>query len=97
MAQTFNEDGGKYEVYCDVKTYRSLIYITINNKSYDITDKDGKKVETKEITETLNFLSKRGWKLVSVWGVDTNSYVHYIMKKDISDDKEIEIGLTAGK
>ena len=97
MAQNFNGDGSKYEAYCEVRIYKSLVYIVIDNKHYNIVDKEGKQVKVSEATEALNLLSKRGWKLVTAWGVDLNSYERYTMKKEITDDKEKEIGLVLKK
>lgn len=97
MAQNYNEDGGKYEVYCEVRVYKSLVYIVIDNKNYSIVDKEGKQIKVSDVTEALNLLSKRGWRLVTAWGVDINSYEHYTMKKEIIDDKEKELGLVLKK
>lgn len=95
MAQNYQEDGSKYEVYCDVKDYIA-IHITINNEEYKIVDKEGNEIKTEEITEVLNLLSKRGWKLVDVSvvrGVGQYDDKHYIMKKEIISDIENTIGL----
>ena len=95
MAQNYQEDGGKYDVYCDVKEYIS-ISVTINNENFKIVDKDDNDVKTKEITEVLNLLSKRGWRLVDISVVrGTGQYDdrHYIMKKEIISDIENTIGL----
>ena len=98
VAQNFNEDGGKYEVYCRVIDLGSGRNILINDKHYKIVDKDGKLVGTKEVMEILNLLAKRGWKLVSSFSYEANGNVKYfIMKKEVSDDKEIELGLLVKK
>ena len=94
MAQNFNEDGGKYEVYCKVVDYGNETHIFINNNHCKIVNKNGEQVSTREITEILNLLSKRGWKLVSSFSSGTSIIGrYYILKKEITDDKEISVGL----
>lgn len=92
-AQNFKEDGGKYEVYCNVsyQPFGDRLHFIINNKKYVIIDKEGKEIKPKEETELLNLLAKRGWKLVS--SSANENYYHYTMKKEINDDKEIEVGI----
>ena len=107
MAQNFSEDGGKYEVYCDVKDFTNVyggesFTITISESKYVIIDNQGKEVKTKEVTQILNLLAKRGWKLVSSFGMNgTNGVLptekHYTMVKEITNDKEIETGLLIKK
>ena len=104
MAQNFNEDGGKYEVYCDVKytvALKERIDITINNEEYKIVNRDGDIIKTKEGTETLNLLSKRGWKLVttsqSQSGTSGVTVIHYIMMKEVTNDSEIAFGIAKEK
>ena len=97
-AQNFVGDGSKYDAYCDVECTilnKKTIRININNECYDIIDNEGKPIEPKDETEALNLLAKRGWKLVSSWGTTTGIYfIHFYMKKEVSSDKEIEVGLT---
>jgi hypothetical protein len=91
-AQNFNEDGGKYEVYC--KVVKGLkVSININDETYNIVDKGGEKIKTNDEIEVLNLLSKRGWRLVSSSQPGTATVQIFIMKKEITDDKEILIGL----
>ena len=97
FAQNFQNDGNKYEVYCDVTCrvgIKKSIDIIINNEEYVIKDKDGATIKTKDVTSTLNLLSKRGWQLVtssqSQNGTSGAQDMHYIVKKEISDDSEIE-------
>ena len=107
MAQNFNEDGGKYEVYCDVKYFvnalsKTTINIVINDNKYTIIDKEGKEIKSKEITTILNCLSKRGWKLFSSFGTTGGSNLlpyerHYTMVKIVANDKEIEEGIKLDK
>lgn len=104
FAQNFQNDGGKYEVYCDIEYYMALknhVHITINKNKYDIVSKDGEIIKTKEVTEALNLLSKRGWKLVtssqSQTGTAGVQILHYTMKKEVTDDSEIEVGIEKQK
>lgn len=103
-AQTFQGDGEKYEVYCDVTCHvgiKKSIDITINNEEYVIKDKDGATIKTKDVTSALNLLSKRGWKLVtssqSQDGTSGAQVMHYIVKKEVFDDREIELGIAKEK
>lgn len=94
MAQNYNEDGGKYEVYCKVVDYGNEIRIIINNSNCKFVDKNGENISAKEITEVLNLLSKRGWSLVSSFSSGTSVVGrYYIMKKEISNDSELSDGL----
>lgn len=107
MAQNFNGDGGKYEVYCDVKYFvnalsKTTINIFINDNKYIVKNKDGKEEKSKEVTTVLNLLAKRGWKLVESFGTTAGSNLlpyerHYTMMKLVSDDSEIETGLELDK
>ena len=100
MAQNYNEDGGKYEVYCEVKyTFMSsVLSIEIGDKEYDIINKDKERIKIKNPNEAINLLSKRGWRLVSVvTSGDKNVNRRFFMKKEITDDKEIEFGLQENK
>jgi hypothetical protein len=97
MAQNFNEDGGKYEVYCRVVDLGSERNILINNKHYKIVDKDGKLIGTKDVMEILNLLAKRGWKLVTSFSSGSSTNKYFIMKKEVKDDKEIDLGLVVKK
>ena len=100
MAQNFNEDGGKYEVYCEVNYIfmSSVPGIEIGDKEYDIINKDKERIKIKNPNEVINLLSKRGWRLVSVvTSGDKNVNRRFFMKKEITDDKEIEFGLQENK
>ena len=107
MAQNYKEDGGKYEVYCDVKQFvnafgSSSITITIGNTKYVVVDSQGKDVKIKEPTDAINLLAKRGWKLVSSFGMAGGNGLlptekHYTLKKEIIDDKDFELGLQKSK
>ena len=100
MAQNFNEDGGKYEVYCEVEYIYmgNLIYIEINKKRYYLINKDNEKIRTKHPVEVINLLAKRGWKLVAIGSSgDRNTNRRYVMKKEVVEDKEIELGLAVEK
>lgn len=104
FAQNFQKNGEKYEVYCDVKHFtnafgKTTITITVNDDEFEVVDENGNQVKTKEVTMVLNLLAKRGWKLVSSFGTSGGSKVlpiekHYTMKKEISNDDEINIGIS---
>ena len=105
LAQNFQNDGEKYEVYCDVEYFiaavKNHVHITINKTKYDIISNNGEIIKIKEVTEALNLLSKRGWKLITSSQSQTGSggaiILHYTMKKDVVDDSEIEVGIEKQK
>ena len=104
FAQTFQNDGEKYDVYCDVMCHAGLktsIDIIINNEEYVIKDKDESTIKIKDFTSALNLLSKRGWKLVtasqSQSGTSGVQIMHYTLKKEVSNDSEIEVGIAKEK
>lgn len=100
MAQNFNEDGGKYEVYCEVTENLNTHSVTIrtNGKICHIINKETERVKISDSTEALNLLSKRGWCLISSHSSGINIITkYYIMKKEVTDDKEIELGLEIRK
>ena len=101
MAQNYNEDGGKYEVYCDVKNITpnsdyGVYSIYVFDKRYVIVDKTGKEVDINKDSDVLTLLAKRGWRLVSSYFTN-NDRVHYIMKKEVTKDSEAEEGLKQHK
>lgn len=101
MAQNYNEDGGKYEVYCDVKNITpnsdyGVYSIYVFDKRYVIVDKTGKEVDINKDSDVLTLLAKRGWRLVSSYSTN-NDRVHYIMKKEVTKDSEAEEGLKLHK
>ena len=100
MAQNFNGDGSKYEVYCEVTENLNThsVTIMINGKVRHIVNKEEKRVKIADSTEALNLLSKRGWCLISSHSSGINIITkYYIMKKEVKDDKEIELGLEKRK
>lgn len=101
MAQNFNEDGGKYEVYCDIlnatpNNINGTYFINIGSENYVIVDKEGKKVSPKKDSEILCLLAKRGWQLVACY-YKNNDKTKFIMKKEVTSDTEINIGLQKEK
>lgn len=96
MAQNYKEDGGKYEVYCEVREnlHSHSVEIKINGKYRHIVDKEDKRVKMIDSTEAINLLSKRGWRLITSHSSGINIIdKYYIMKKEVSNDDEIETGL----
>lgn len=101
VAQNFNEDGGKYEVYCDImnatpSNVNGTYSIYIGNNSYVIVDKDGERLIPKKDSEILSLLAKRGWRLVTCYykGYDKTKF---IMRKEVNNDDEARTGLQKDK
>ena len=45
--------------------------------------------------DAVNYLSKRGWKLVSTYyeSISESESVHFVMEKTITDEKQVRAGL----
>lgn len=84
--------------YCSFGGIKGAPGIEIGDKKYDIINKDKERIKIKNPNEAINLLSKRGWRLVSVvTSGDKNVNRRFFMKKEITDDKEIEFGLQENK
>lgn len=89
---------GKYPYYCTINGSQNLamkIRIEIEwgeskDKVY-LRDEKGKKIEFNNLTDILNYMSKRGWEFVSVTYQD--KVVHYLLKKNVSSPEEAKQGL----
>lgn len=106
-AQTVTKtDDGKYNVYCTVVGYNSfgfgklkvildMGYSSKNENS--LYGEDGKKIKFNSMMEVLDYMAKRGWKLVNTYYitmVGKQNVVNYVMEKRISNDSEKTEGLT---
>lgn len=60
-----------------------------------LRDEKGKKIEFKNLTDILNYMSKKGWEFVTV--TYYNNCVHYLLKKDASSPEEAKEGLRFSK
>ena len=58
-------------------------------------DENGKVINFNNITEILNYMSARGWQLVTTLYYDR--CYHYILKKDVSSPKKNKKGLHFSK
>lgn len=58
---------------------------------------DSKNLPLRFITgmDAVNFLSKRGWRLVSTYyeSINESESAHYVMEKTITDEKQVKEGL----
>ena len=45
--------------------------------------------------DAINYLSKRGWKLVSTYyeSISESESIHFVMEKTIMDEKQVKAGL----
>lgn len=88
----------KYPYYCTINGLYNLAYklrIELewgeNKDTVHLRDEKGKKIEFNNVTDILNYMSKRGWDFVSV--TYYNGCVHYLLKKDVSSPEEAKEGL----
>jgi hypothetical protein len=102
--------GPKYPVYCDVKGYNfwgvgkvkvilDLGSVTEGKGSFEgIYDEKDKPMKFNTMIDALNYLGKRGWKVVTTYilteGFTKQNVIHYMMVKSVTNDSEIREGLT---
>ena len=106
QAQSVNQPGEKYPVYCSVKGYNfwgvgkvkvqlDLGYKTSNFET--LLDENGKKIKFNTMMEVINYMAKRGWELDQVCffteGLSKTNVANYVLKKYITDDSQIREGL----
>ena len=96
-AQNFKNDGKPYSYFCEIYRYGTTnieIKWPENKKDTHLSDENGKLLEFNNVFEALNYMSKRGWELVSVTYVNERTGEKaYILKKMVSNDKEAKEGL----
>ena len=107
QAQSVNQPGEKYPVYCSVKGYNfwgvgkvkvqlDLGYKTSNFET--LLDENGKQIKFNTMMEVINYMAKRGWELDQVCffteGMTKTNVANYILKKYITDDSEIRAGIS---
>ena len=106
QAQSVNQPGEKYPVYCSVKGYnfwgvgKVKVQLDLGNKTSNfesLLDENGKQIKFNTIMEVINYMAKRGWELDQVCffteGMSKTNVANYIMKKYITDDQQIREGL----
>lgn len=98
-------EDGKYDVYCKVEGYNlfgvgklkvmlDMGYNTENKNS--LFDENNKKIKFNSMMEVLDYMSKRGWKLVNTYYLTASTkqdVVNFILKKRVSKDEEKTEGL----
>ena len=88
----------KRPYYCTINgSYNLAMKIRIEvewgeskNEVY-LRGENGKKIEFNNLTDILNYMSKRGWDFVSV--VTFDKTIHYLLKKEASSPEEAKQGL----
>ena len=105
-AQSVNQPGEKYPVYCSLKGYNfwgvgkvkvqlDLGYKTSNFET--LLDENGKQIKFNTMMEVINYMAKRGWELDQVCffteGLSKTNVANYVLKKYITDDSQIREGL----
>lgn len=106
QAQSVNQPGEKYPVYCSVKGYNfwgvgkvkvqlDLGYKTSNFET--LLDENGKQIKFNTMMEVINYMAKRGWELDQVCffteGISKTNVANYVLKKYITGDSQIREGL----
>ena len=106
QAQSVNQPGEKYPVYCSLKGYNfwgvgkvkvqlDLGYKTSNFET--LLDENGKKIKFNTMMGVINYMAKRGWELDQVCffteGMTKTNVANYVLKKYITDDSQIREGL----
>lgn len=105
-AQTITKsEDGKYSVYCVVVGYNfwgvgklkvrlDMGYSTKNENS--LYGEDGKKIKFNSMMEVLDYMGKRGWRLVNTYYISDSPNQHvvnYVMEKRVYKDSEKTEGL----
>lgn len=106
QAQSENQPGEKYPVYCSVKGYnfwgvgKVKVILDLGNRTKNfesLLDESGKQIKFNTMMEVINYMAKRGWELDQVCffteGMSRTNVANYILKKYIKDDNEIREGL----
>ena len=107
QAQSVNQPGEKYPVYCSVKGYnfwgvgKVKVQLDLGNKTSSfesLLDENGKQIKFNTMMEVINYMAKRGWELDQVCffteGMSKTNVANYILKKYIKDDSEIRDGIS---
>lgn len=107
QAQSVNQPGEKYPVYCSVKGYnfwgvgKVKVQLDLGNKTSSfesLLDENGKQIKFNTMMEVINYMAKRGWELDQVCffteGMTKTNVANYILKKYITDDSEIRAGIS---
>ena len=96
-AQNFKNDGKPYAYYCQIFRYGSTnmeITWADNKKDTHLSDEKGELLQFNNAFEAINYMSKRGWELVSVTYINERTGEKaYILKKMVTNDKEAKDGL----
>ncbi len=88
----------KRPYYCTINgSYNLAMKIRIevewgeSKNEIHLRDENGKKIEFNNLTDILNYMSKRGWDFVSV--VTFDKTIHYLLKKDAVSPEDAKQGL----
>lgn len=66
-----------------------------SNNTVMLYDSQNKPLKFITGMDAVNYLSKRGWKLVSTYyeSISESESVHFVMEKNITDEKQVRAGL----
>lgn len=104
IASAQSVDGSKSTAYCEVVVYNSFglgkVKVVVDfgemkdgPKYFFLADERGINIKFQTAMDALNYLSKRGWKLVSSYFVNTGASFHHIMQKEVNSESDVEKGL----
>lgn len=98
-------EDGKYPVYCTVEGYNFLgigkvkVMLDMGYSSGQLNslhDDKGKQIKFNTMIQVLDYMAKRGWRLVNTYYVSasqTQNVVNYVMEKRVSNDSQKTEGL----
>lgn len=100
FSQNYNGDGKPYQYYSIISADWSISYcvgkMEIDGNTYKLVDENGKPIKFKTDSDLLNYLSKRGWRMVGIHFPEESIHTvyRYMMYKDVTDDEQIKEGLS---
>lgn len=102
-------DGEKYAVYCDVMGYNTMgigklkVILDLggvpSGKQFEsiYDEKTGKKMKFNTVIDAVNYLAKRGWRVVTSYPLSEGSrgkVQHFLLEKWVTDDSQVREGMT---
>ena len=92
------------QAYCEVIvwSYQIMFHAAVSfdfgmqsNNTVMLYDSQNRPLKFITGMDAVNYLSKRGWKLVSTYyeSISDSESVHFVMEKTVTDDKQVRTGL----
>lgn len=99
FSQNIKNEKNPYPVYCEL-IENGYIYIMFGSNSMlqSLYSEDGKKIDFASRVDAMNYLGKRGWKIVESYVSPQNVYSNklttkFIFMKMVTSEKEAKEGL----